>query len=66
MDQIFSFAVDWVKKLQSGAFDGRVTQEVARLTREQLEQVVQLLAENEWSLRDPPHEPTIPQTGLKQ
>ena len=35
-----------------GVFDGRVTEEVARLTREQLEQVVQLLAEREWSLRD--------------
>ena len=30
-----------------------MTEEAVRLTREQLEQVVQLLAESEWSLREP-------------
>jgi hypothetical protein len=52
VDRTFSFAEEFVRKLQMGVFDGRVTEEVARLTREQLEQVVQLLAEREWSLRD--------------
>lgn len=51
VDRTFAFAEEFVRKLQSGVFDGRVTEEVAHLTREQLEQIVQLLAESEWSHR---------------
>jgi hypothetical protein len=52
VDRTFNFAEEFVRKLQSGTFDGRVTEEVARLSREQLEQIVQLLAESEWSRRE--------------
>jgi hypothetical protein len=53
VDRTFAFAEEFVRKLQSGVFDGRVTEEVSRLTREQLEQIVQLLAESDWSQRKP-------------
>jgi len=53
VDRTFTFAEEFVRKLQSGAFDGRVTEEVSHLTREQLEQIVQLLAESEWTRRKP-------------
>jgi hypothetical protein len=53
VDRTFTFAEEFVAKLQSGVFDGYLTEELARLTREQLEQIVQLLAESEWSRRKP-------------
>jgi hypothetical protein len=53
VDEIFAFAEEFVRELQSGELDGKVSEEVARLTREQLEQIVHLLAESEWSRRVP-------------
>ena len=44
MDKLFDPG-EFVSKMQSGAFDGRLHDELAKLSREQLEQVAMVLSE---------------------